>query len=190
MEHAAGFAHVLAGRRVVNGRVLDLGSGGGLPGLVVAELMPDRELTLLDGSERRATWLTEAVERCGLGDRVDVVGRRAEEAGRDSALRGRFAAVVARSFAAPSVTAECAAPFLIEGGVLVVSEPPTPSADRWPVEPLAIVGLMPESVVALPAGHYQVLVMAGRCPDRYPRRVGVPAKRPLYRSPGSALPPA
>jgi 16S rRNA (guanine527-N7)-methyltransferase len=194
LEHAAGFARVLASRRGLGGPVLDLGSGGGLPGLVVAELLPDRALALLDGSERRAAWLAEVVERCGLLDRVVVVGRRAEVAGREDALRGRFAAVTARSFAAPPVTAECAAPFLIEGGVLVVSEPPSPPGDRWPIERLESLGLVPEAVTALPEGHYQVLTMVGRCPDRYPRRVGIPAKRPLYRvlgsDPGSVSPSA
>jgi 16S rRNA (guanine527-N7)-methyltransferase len=93
---------------------------------------------------------------------------------------------VARSFGAPPVTAECAAPFLQLGGVLIVSEPPVASGDsdelRWPEEGLAVVGLEPESLWRDSFG-YRVLRQSQNCPDRFPRRVGVAAKRPIYRVP-------
>lgn len=151
-----------------------------MPGLVVAELMPDLHVTLLDGSARRAGWLLEAVDRCNLQGRVEVIASRAEQAGRSPDRRGRFAIVLARSFAAPPVTAECAAPFLRDQGLLVVSEPPRADPRRWPVEALSQVGLVPGPPIALPSGHYQTLTMSGVCPERFPRRVGVPTKRPLY----------
>lgn len=89
--------------------------------------------------------------------------------------------MVARGFGPPAVTAECAAPLLAEGGRLTVSEPPEPPPDRprWPPEGLAELGLAlgPEWHVPF---HYRSFVQVERCPDRYPRRVGVPAKRPLF----------
>ena len=74
------------------------------------------------------------VARLGWGEQVQVVLGRAEVLGHDPVWRASQAAVVARSFAPPMVTAECAAAFLTDGGRLVVSEPPAPSASRWPAE--------------------------------------------------------
>lgn len=168
-------------------RFLDLGSGGGVPGLVLAMLVwPSAEVVLLDAGERRCEFLAWAAVELGVADRVAVRRGRAEEAGRDAALRGGFDLVVARSFAGPGVTAECSAPFLQVGGRLVVSEPPAteagdgvPEAPRWPVEGLAELGLRPLARWASPF-TYQALEQVTPCPQRYPRRTGVPAKRPLF----------
>ena len=140
---------------------------------------------LLDANQRRTDFLTEAVQRLGVADRVTVVRGRAEELGHDGGLRGRFELVVARSFGKPAVTAECAAGFLKVGGTLMVSEPPATQGSesgaagegpRWDPVGLAELGL------AL-GGHQagcQVLHAHAACPDRYPRRVGIPTKRPLF----------
>lgn len=178
---AFGDAVVDMGPDVASGPMLDLGSGGGLPGLVLAHRWPERAMVLLDAAQRRCSLLEQAVDRCGLADRVRVVCARAEAAGRDPALRGRFSVVVARSFGAPAVVAECAAPFLVVGGILVVSEPPEGRPDRWPADRLADVGLVPVATRSEPV-HLQVLRQVHECPARYPRRVGVPAKRPIYVS--------
>lgn len=180
VTHARGFA---VGLDAPPSRFLDLGSGGGVPGLVLATLWPSASVVLLDAGERRCAFLRDAVARLGLDGRVDVVRQRAEEAGRSPALRGTFDLVVARSFGAPAVTAECAAPFLEVGGLLVVSEPPEdrpgPGGDRWPADGLAAVGLGVGPTWRAPY-RYQALVQREPCPDRYPRRVGQPAKRPLF----------
>jgi 16S rRNA (guanine527-N7)-methyltransferase len=163
-------------------RFLDLGSGGGVPGVVLALLAwPSSSAVLLDASERRCAFLEDEVASLSLADRVSVVRARAEEAGRNAALRGMFELVVARSFASPPVTAECAAPLLRVGGHLVVSEPPSSirDASRWPADPLAELGLEPSTRWTTPYA-YQSLTQSSPCPTRYPRRVGVPAKRPLF----------
>ena len=172
--------------------LLDLGSGGGLPGLVVATRLPDTTLVLLDAQGRRTAFLSDAVRRLGLEARVSVRQDRAETAGRDASARGHFDGVLARSFGRPAVVAECAAPLLKSGGWLVVSEPPgdapgpphdpsvdPPTADRWPAEPLRELGLVPEQKLH-EAFDFQTLRQTGPCPDRFPRRNGVPAKRPLF----------
>jgi 16S rRNA (guanine527-N7)-methyltransferase len=160
--------------------VLDLGSGGGLPGLVIATARPALELTLLEARQRACRFLREAVSALGL-ERVTVVEVRAEEAARRPDLRETFDAVVARSFGPPAVTAECAAGFLREGGQLVVSEPPEEgtAAGRWPSAGLAELGLGPPSRGGGPEGSFVVLEKI-RDDDRWPRRVGIPAKRPLW----------
>jgi 16S rRNA (guanine527-N7)-methyltransferase len=178
LDHALGFGSGVAG--LVDGACLDLGSGAGLPGLPLAVAWPDSRWVLVDAGERRVAFLGAAVAALGLEDRVSVVEGRAEELARRVDLRGRFDLVVARGFGPPAVTAECGAGFLVVGGRLVVSEPPGGRAERWPVSGLALVGL--ERAEAFEAGgtSYQVLRQATPCPDRYPRRVGIPTKRPLF----------
>ncbi|MCU1379525.1 MAG: rRNA small subunit methyltransferase [Acidimicrobiales bacterium] len=158
---------------------VDLGSGGGIPGLVLATLLPHLRWTLLDGMPRRTSFLEEAVAALGLEGRVQVVTARAELAGRAPALRGEFQLVVARGFASPAVTAECAAPLLASGGQLVVSEPPGSMGDRWPDVGVAELGLTVEAVVSGPPSFVR-LRRTGAVPERFPRRVGIPGKRPLW----------
>jgi 16S rRNA (guanine527-N7)-methyltransferase len=163
LEHADEFLAVL---RPAN-RLLDLGSGGGVPGLVLAARLPDTEVVLLDAGQTRTDFLQRAVRRLGWQGRVTVVRARAEIAGRDPAWRGTLDAVVARSFAAPATTAECAAPFLRTGGQLVVSEPPDETADRWPPEGLALLGLARDELATRVVASFTQVTP---CPNRFPRR--------------------
>jgi 16S rRNA (guanine527-N7)-methyltransferase len=172
--NAASFLEALAG---TTGTVLDLGTGGGVPGLVVGVARPDLELVLLESRTRRCEHLQAAADALGLQARI--AEGRAETLARTS-LRGTLDAVLARSFGSPAVTAECGAPFLRVGGVLLVSEPPgPPRAERWPERPLDALGLEVGSRV----GHepaVQVLRQVRACPETAPRREGLPAKRPLF----------
>lgn len=160
------------------GPAMDLGSGAGLPGLPLALVWLDSSWVLLEASTTRADFLCEAVLELELADRVSVVAARAETAGRGP-LRGQFDLVVARSFAKPAVTAECGSPFLRPQGRLVVAEPPEAGTDRWDVEGLMTLGLRLGTRLT-DRTSYQVLVQERTCPDRFPRRVGIPAKRPVF----------
>jgi 16S rRNA (guanine527-N7)-methyltransferase len=165
------------------GRVLDLGSGGGLPGLVVATYRPELELILLEARQRACRFLREAVAELDLAQ-VAVIEARAEDAARRSDLRETFDAVVARSFGPPAVTAECAVGFLRVGGRLVVSEPPGDEAPeraavRWPVPGLKQLGYAPPVAAGGPGASFVVLEKT-TSDDHWPRRVGVPAKRPVW----------
>lgn len=178
IDHALGFA-MAAGE--VPARAADLGSGGGLPGLVLAALTWEpTEWFLIDASARRCRFLVDAVSGLGLGDRISVLHRRAEDAGRDHALRHAFEVVVARSFGPPAATAECGAPLLSDGGRLAVSDPPAGPAERWPAPSLAELGLVRRGASPTGRGHYTVLDAVGPCPDRFPRRAPLPATRPLF----------
>lgn len=173
IAHAVGFLDALGG---VSGRIIELGSGGGVPGLVVAVARPDLELILVEAVSKRCAFLEAAVVALGLVNTRLVAGR-AEIVGR-SALRGTADAVIARGFGSPSATAECAAPLLRIGGRLIVSEPPS-DQDRWASERLALLGLLVGDRSAT-SPVMQVLIQADLCPDAYPRRDGRPAKRPLF----------
>lgn len=184
LVHAEGFGRAweqVSGQVEFAGRAVDLGSGGGLPGLVLARRWPMSRWTLLDANQRRTEFLQEAVSRLALADRVSVVRARAEEFGRADGSRGAFALVTARGFAAPGPTSECAAPLLEIGGRLVVSEPPADEDDgtRWSAAGLATLGLADERVVEA-GSRYRVLRAMSACPPAYPRRTGVPEKRPLF----------
>lgn len=137
IEHARQF---VAGLEGVTGCVLDMGTGAGVPGLVIAIERPDLELVLVDRRATRMDELTRAVVSLSLTGRVSVVTADMEALARDEKFRERCAAVVSRGFGPPEVTVRAARPMLSVGGRLVVSEPPHQDPDRWPVEVLAELG--------------------------------------------------
>ena len=173
LDHARAFARVTAPERAA-----DLGSGAGIPALVLADAWVDSRWTLIESRERRAAFLQESVAALGWDDRVAVVHGRAEDVGQDEAHRGAYDLVTARSFGPPAVTAECAAGLLRVDGHLLVSEPPEPRENRWPRAPLARLGLEPERTLDAP--RMQLLRQVSPAPAEYPRRSGSPRKRPLW----------
>jgi 16S rRNA (guanine527-N7)-methyltransferase len=182
LDHARAFA-VAAGTPPA--RALDLGAGGGLPGLVLAvEFWPETTWVFLDAQQKRTAFLREAVEDLELEDRVEVITERAELVGQHPDHRAAYDLVVSRSFGPPPVALECAAPLLRVGGAFLVSDPPDAAlADRWPDAGTRLFGCSPaEGTVVGPGDgyHFARIVQAERCPDRFPRRVGIPGKRPAF----------
>jgi len=183
IDHALGFVAIL--EEIHHGppnSVIDLGTGGGVPGLVLISCWPTSRVVLIDANERRTLFLEETLAAWPTSANAEVVRGRAEELGRDEGLRERFDAVTSRSFGIPSLTAECGSSFLCGGGQLVVSEPPdSTTKDRWPEEGLQLVSLVQAESVRSSVGFgYQILTKTSPIEDRYPRRVGIPAKRPLF----------
>ncbi len=159
---------------------LDLGSGGGAPGLVLADRWPDTAAVLLDAQLRRVRFLVEAVEVLGFDRRVTVIHGRAEDLAHDSAHRGRYPVVTARSFGAPAETAECGAGFVATDGVLLVAEPPGAPDERWPVDGLATVGLLDDGVVHGPLSSVRRLLGDGSTPTSVPRRAAPRRRSPRF----------
>jgi len=158
---------------------VDLGSGGGALGLPLAVWDPLVTWVLVESSTTRASFLRRAVGRCGLEERVSVVARPAEVVGRDASHRGAHDLVVARSFGPPATTAECASPLLRRGGRLAVAEPPDGRGnERWPAAGVGDLGLEVRHQI----GSFRFLEQVGACPDRFPRRTGVPRRRQLFGS--------
>jgi len=137
IEHARGFVRALRARehdRAIES-VLDLGSGGGVPGLVIAHDLPSARLTLLDRRAKRTDALERFVRRLGWQDRVTVASTDVTT----FTPADPFDAVVARGFGPPEFTLMQAARFVRVGGPIVISEPP--GADRWDERLLAELGL-------------------------------------------------
>ena len=189
VRHAGAFSALIP----LGARMLDLGSGGGVPGLVVAVERLDLDVVLLDAGARRIAFLRWAVRQLDLGDRVAVAHGRAETLGHDPGLRETFDVVVARSFAAPAATAECASGFLRVGGVALVSEPPADdvgddestksegtTAPRWSRSGLAQLGLRDDGYVATVDATIRVLTKMTVSPAASPRTAGIPERRPLF----------
>lgn len=134
VEHARAFGSAVAD---VSGCVADLGSGGGVPGLVLAHDRPDLAMLLVDRRAKRTDFLARVVRRLGWTDRVTVVC--ADVA--DVISSGEFVvdAAVARGFGPPMVTLTLGARLVRSGGKIVISEPP--SGDRWVSEMYAELGV-------------------------------------------------
>ena len=112
----------------VTGTVVDLGSGGGVPGLVIAWRRPDLRIVLVDRRQSRTDHLRRLVGRLGIGGRVSVVNGDAHAVA--DLIDEPVAAVVARGFGKPVAVIAAVRPLLRAGGLLVVSEPPS-GVDRW-----------------------------------------------------------
>jgi 16S rRNA (guanine527-N7)-methyltransferase len=127
IEHAE---HYVRKVPALAGTLVDLGSGGGLPGLVIAVRCPQLVITLVERRATRGDLLLRAVHALDLADRVTVIIDDVRAlADRSPAT---FDVATARSFAAPPITARWASALLRRGGVLIVSEPPDDDPDRWP----------------------------------------------------------
>jgi 16S rRNA (guanine527-N7)-methyltransferase len=129
IEHSMSFVRALS---PTDSRLIDLGSGGGLPGLVIAVMCSHLEsIVFIDRRAKRTDLLRRLVGRLGLGDRVTVVAADVAAFARRAENVRSFDVVTARSFGGPLVLAGAAAPFLRPGGSLLVSEPPDSAGERW-----------------------------------------------------------
>jgi 16S rRNA (guanine527-N7)-methyltransferase len=157
------------------GPVVDVGSGGGSPGLPLAWAHPDLDVVLLESNRRKCEFLERA---SGDFPNVSVVRARAEEHGRGTG-RDAYATAVARALAAPPTAVEWCLPLVRPGGrlVLYAAESP-PDLDRVAA---ALGASGPEEVAVEGSARRRLLVFRklGPTPDRFPRRIGAAKKRPL-----------
>jgi 16S rRNA (guanine527-N7)-methyltransferase len=167
------------------GRIADLGSGAGFPGLVLAAALPQAEVALVESSRRKCAFLERAVAAMGL-ENVTVVCERAEAW---RAGLGIQDVVTARALAPLNVLVEYAAPLLREGGALVAwkgrrdereeadgaaaaEQTGLVAAEIRPVEPWDAARHL----------HLHLYVKVGSTPNRFPRRPGIASKKPLQAS--------
>jgi 16S rRNA (guanine527-N7)-methyltransferase len=128
LAHARGFVAALPDDAV---SVVDLGSGAGIPGLVIALDRPTMRVTLVDRRASRVDTLQRAIIALGWAERVVAVESDAQVMSRDPAFQGTFDVVVARGFADPTTTLPIAARLARSGGWGSISEPPPDYGSRW-----------------------------------------------------------
>ena len=161
----------------------DVGTGAGLPGIPLAIARPDIRVTLIEALRKRCAFLEEVKEKLGLAN-VTVIPRRAEEAGRDTALREAFDRTVSRAVAGLPVLAEYLLPLTKTGGMALCWKGPAAEEELAAGSRASLLlggGEAELFPVAYP-GETRCLVRLPKLtetPSRYPRRPGIPAKRPL-----------
>jgi len=165
-------------------RILDLGSGGGFPGLPIAAALPGMAVTLLEPTRKKAAFLRTAVDATGLADRVAVVAGRAEDLAAEPSQRGTWSVVTARAVASAADLVELAFPLLEPGGVLAAWKRGDLDAElaaaRRAVDALGG-GELDVHDVAVHGldGHRLVIIRrTGRVPDTYPRDPAARRRRP------------
>jgi 16S rRNA (guanine527-N7)-methyltransferase len=163
-------------------KVVDVGSGGGLPGLPLKIVLPGLYMTLVEADQAKAAFLVRACAALGLRD-VEVLARRAEDVGRNPLYRESFDVAVARALAPMPVLVELCLPLVRVGGRLLAQK--TESDDIGGAErAIDALGGSLKSVVAAPsaargAGTVVIVDKVRPTPPAYPRRAGVPARKPI-----------
>ena len=169
------------------GRLADVGSGGGLPGIPIKIMKPDLATTLVESTGKKATFLQQAVDSLSLRG-VEVANVRVEDLGRTRGHRGVYDVVTCRAVARLSVVAEYCVPLLRSGGRAIAMkgrlEPEELAEGTRAVGALGAevagatrVPMLPE--VGQKERNLVVLEKIRETPAQYPRRPGIVAKRPL-----------
>ncbi|NLM51652.1 MAG: 16S rRNA (guanine(527)-N(7))-methyltransferase RsmG [Firmicutes bacterium] len=167
------------------GAVLDVGSGAGLPGIPLKIAVPEIKLTLVDSLQKRVSFLQEVVTLLALKD-VNVIHARAEDLAKEVNIREQFPLVVSRAVARLNVLLELCLPFVQVGGCFVAYKGPE-SEQEVEEAKLALQELGGEIAETwsyqLPGGMGErALIFVKKVkptPAKYPRRAGIPAKRPI-----------
>ena len=165
---------------------IDVGTGGGFPGLAIAIALPKARVTLLDSVGRKTAAVEAMANTLGLADRVRVRTERIETTGRDGAFRGSFDRAVARAVAAAPVVAEYLVPLLNTDGQALLYRGQWNDTDAVPFNKalrLLQARLVEVQHRQLPndrgTRHLLRVQPTGPCPRSYPRAVGTPSREPL-----------
>ncbi len=166
-------------------KIIDVGTGGGFPGLPIKIMIPDINLTLLDSIQKRIIFLEALTKEINLQSILLIHGR-AEDYGRKSLYREKYDVAVSRAVAPFRILLEYCLPFVNEGGIFIVQKSADIEAEiKEGTEALKILGGQVEQKIDLKlpfSGDSRSIIIVRkikRTPDKYPRRVGIPQKRPL-----------
>jgi 16S rRNA (guanine527-N7)-methyltransferase len=162
----------------IDGELIDLGAGAGLPGIPLA-LATGHRVVLVDSIKKKVTFLARTLAELGLEG--EAVAARAETLAHEPAYRDRFRCATARAVSTAPTVAELAVPFLGVGGRALLQRGAFEERERHAVTDAALMlgaELVEERLVS---GDRRILVLVKRTPtqQRFPRRDGIPEKRPL-----------
>ncbi len=167
-------------------KCIDIGSGCGIPGFLVAIALPEAQVTLLDSIQRKTNALKEISKAIGLNSRVEVITQRVEIAGHNKNYRGKFDLAMSRAVAPPPVVAEYLIPFLKENGEALLYLGTWRKSQQEELSNALIylkAKISNKERLLLPAKkgmRNQIRLQSTHtCPTIYPRRVGLPKRKPL-----------
>lgn len=169
--------HIPAGTR----SLIDVGTGGGIPGMIVAIARPELKVHLLDATAKKVRFLSDTAGVLGLSN-VAVSHGRAEDLAHDPEFRERFDVGTARAVARLATLVELVHPFVIPGGVSIF--PKGPGAQAEIDEARQATGYVGgrnarAATSRLDDSIFVIVDKKKSTPDRFPRRVGIPGKRPI-----------
>ena len=166
-------------------RLIDVGTGAGFPGVPLAVVRPEIDALLVEATARKADWVAQTVDRLGITG-VRVLAARAEDVAHDARLRGAFDVAVARAVAPLAVLCELCLPFVRAGGRFIAQKSARGAEVEVPAAAHALdvlggrlVEVRPVDLPELPNRVIVVVEQLRPVPPTYPRRAGMPAKRPL-----------
>lgn len=165
-------------------RIADLGAGAGFPGVVLAVVLPEAEVDLIESVKRKCDFMDEALTAAGIGNARPVWARSEEWARKDG--REAYDVVTARAVAPLVALAELASPLLRDGGHLIAwkgaRDAEEEAAATAAVNRTAMSSRRIEAVTPFPGSrdrHLHLLAKSGPTPAGLPRRPGLARKRPL-----------
>ncbi len=165
-------------------RLIDIGAGAGFPGLPLKIALPELHLTLLETTGKKVAFLRHIIAQLQLRDAL-AIQARAEDLGRDPAYREEYAVAVARAVANLATLLEYALPFVRQGGVFIAQKGVDVDDEiRQAQRALDVLGgrvraSVPVQLPGLEPRHLIVVEKIAATPAAYPRRAGVPARKPL-----------
>ena len=162
----------------------DVGSGAGFPGIPLAIMLPDVRITLIDALDKRVKFLNDVIKALGLN--AEAVHFRCEDAGRKPELREQFDAVTSRAVASLNILCELSLPLVKVGGHMIAYKGPiwqeeaVQAANALDILGGRVIGAKPADIPGRDWNHMLVYIeKIDATPEKYPRRAGVPEKKPL-----------
>ena len=183
--HFLDSAALLLAEDLSSGPVLDVGTGAGFPGLVLAILKPDLQVTLMDALEKRILWLQETADALQVSNAVSV-HTRAEEAARRPEVRESYAVVTSRAVADLRILSELCLPFVRMGGSFLAMKGTQSQAETdaslHAIDELggSLEKTIPYTIPGTDVSHAVLVIRKVRPTlERYPRRWAVLQRKPL-----------
>lgn len=165
-------------------RILDLGTGGGFPGIPLKIFLPETSFLLMDSVNKKLDFVFSVIEELGLKN-IDVCHGRAEDLARDKKYREKFDVVLSRAVANLSTLSELSLGFVKVGGCFISYKGSSGRKELGDAsKAIGLMGAAPEKEYEydLPGGDKRSLFLIGKntsTPGTYPRKAGVPSKKPL-----------
>ena len=166
-------------------KLIDVGTGAGIPGIPLKILLPEIELVLLDATKKKAGFLEHIIQQLNLKD-VEIVVGRAEEVAHRPEYRQQFDLVLSRAVAELSALVELTLPFCAIGGRFIAQKKGSIQAEIQSArQAIFLLGGEMADVKKVELSEFSdkrqmvVIDKVGETPAQYPRRPGIPAKRPL-----------